>query len=265
MDAYELRFGGIARLVGRKAWQQLRQARVAVIGIGGVGSWSAEALVRSGIEKISLIDLDEVCITNTNRQLHTLHGEIGRAKVSVMAERLKAINPAAEIQAIQDFFTAETSSQLLEPGYDLIIDAIDSTRNKCLLIASCRERGIPLVSVGGSGGRCDPSQIRIADLSASTHDALLRQTRRRLRQHYDFPSEGSLGVPTVFSLEDPVFPGQDGEVCTVRDPNTKARLDCEGGYGSASFVTGSFGFAAASAGIRLYLEHQRQKSSPSSL
>lgn len=258
MDVKELRFGGIARLFGRKAWDHLQGVHCAVIGVGGVGSWAAEALVRSGIHTLSLIDLDEICITNTNRQLHTLHSNIGRAKVEVMAERLRAINPDADIRPVQDFFTAQTADALLAPTFDLVIDAIDSTRNKCLLIARCRELSIPLVSVGGSGGRCDPSQIRIADLSDSTHDALLRQTRKKLRNYHGFPAAGSLGIPTVFSIEDPVFPGQDGEVCTIRDPNLKARLDCEGGYGSASFVTGSFGFAAASAGLRLLLQRRTQ-------
>ncbi len=251
MDSYELRFSGIARLYGRTAWQKLRTARCAVIGIGGVGSWAAEALVRSGIQHVTLIDLDDICITNTNRQLHTLHHTIGEPKVSAMATRLQAINPDATIISVQDFFTAQTADTLLRDGFDVIIDAIDSTKNKCLLIAACRERGIPLVSVGGSGGRSDPSQIRMADLSETTNDALLRQTRRHLRTHFQFPSEGPLGVRAVYSLESPVYPGKDGEICTVREPSSQARLDCDGGYGSASFVTGSFGFAAASAAIKI--------------
>lgn len=259
MEAYDLRFSGIARLYGRRAWQRFRTARVAVIGIGGVGSWAAEALARSGVQDLTLIDLDEICITNTNRQIHTLHATIGQAKVSVMAERLRAINPEIQVQCVQDFFTPATADTLLAIDYDVVIDAIDSLQNKALLIARCRERGLPLVSVGGAGGRSDPSQIRIADLSLSQNDALLRKTRRLLRSEYEFPSQGSLGVPTVFSLETPLFPGADGEVCERREAGSQARLDCDGGFGSASFVTGAFGFAAAAAALRVIAEAPKQK------
>lgn len=251
MEAYDLRFSGIARLYGQRAWQRFRQARVAVIGIGGVGSWTAEALARSGVQDITLIDLDEICITNTNRQIHTLEGTIGQAKVSAMAQRLKAINPDIRVAGVQDYFTPETAAQLLAPGYDVLIDAIDSLQNKALLIARCRERGLPLICVGGAGGRSDPSQIRIADLSMSQNDALLRKTRRLLRSDYHFPPAGPFGIPSVFSLETPLFPGADGEVCARREAGSSTRLDCDAGFGSASFVTGAFGFAAASAALRL--------------
>jgi tRNA A37 threonylcarbamoyladenosine dehydratase len=224
---------------------------VAVIGIGGVGSWSAEALARSGIARLTLIDLDDVCITNTNRQAHALHNTIGREKVAVMAERLRLINPECEVTTISEFFTAQTAESLLAQPYDLVIDAIDSLQNKCLLIALCWQKNIPLVTVGGAGGRQDPTQIRCDDLSLSRADGLLRQVRKHLRQRYAMPAEGLLGIPAIFSLEAPVFPSKDGEVCARREDASQLRLDCEAGYGTASFVTGTFGFAAAAAGLKL--------------
>ncbi len=262
MEAYNLRFSGIARLYGRRAAGIFQTAKIAVVGIGGVGSWAAEALARSGIQHITLIDLDDICITNTNRQIHTLHHTIGQPKVEVMAQRLRTINPEAHVELIQDFFTGTTAETLLAPRYDLVIDAIDSLQNKALLIASCRRLGIPLVSVGGAGGRRDPSLIRVADLALSQNDALLRKTRRILRADYGFPNSGTLDIPTVYSIEIPVFPGSDGEVCERREEGSKTRLDCDGGFGSASFVTGSFGFAAASAALRYLANsaHSVQKS-----
>lgn len=253
MNPYEQRFSGIGRLYGQRAWQSIRRARFAIIGLGGVGSWTAEALVRTGIEHITLVDLDEVCISNTNRQLHAHEGNIGRAKVEAIAERMKAINPEAEIDAVVDFFTVQTASHLLDRGFDVVIDAIDSMENKCLLIAQCVERSIPLVTCGGAGGRTDPSMIRIADLGESTNDSLLRSVRKKLRKNHHFPADGKIGVPAVFSLEAPVFPNAQGEVCSTREPGVNFKLDCASGYGTASFVSGSIGFAAASAGIKLFL------------
>ncbi|MFY7928171.1 MAG: ThiF family adenylyltransferase, partial [Oligoflexus sp.] len=159
MDSYELRFNGMARLFGRKAWQTFRSKRVAVIGLGGVGSWAAEALARSGLGAIDMIDLDEICITNSNRQLHALEGTIGQPKVEVMAARLQLINPDARVTPIVDFFTASTAQQLLDKPYDLVIDAIDSLQNKCLLLALCRDRQIPIVVRLSEKSRADFSTI----------------------------------------------------------------------------------------------------------
>ncbi len=251
MSPYELRFSGIGRLYGQKAWQRFQTSHIAIVGIGGVGSWTAEALARSGVARITLIDLDDVCITNTNRQAHALADTVGREKVAVMAERLRLINPECDVRTMSEFFTAQTAETLLAPSYDLVIDAIDSLQNKCLLIASCWQRKIPLVTVGGAGGRQDPTQIRCDDLSLSRADGLLRQVRKQLRQRYGLPAQEHLGIPAIFSLESPVFPGKDGEVCSRREEGSQLRLDCEAGYGTASFVTGTFGFAAAAAGLKL--------------
>lgn len=247
MDGYQQRFNGIARLYGESALERFRRAHVAVVGIGGVGSWTAEALARSGIGRITLIDLDEICISNSNRQLHTLTGTIGLSKVKVMAERLMTINPELEVKAIEDFFTSSTAEHLLAQRFDGLVDAIDSLKNKCLLIARCKDLRIPLVTVGGAGGRRNPAKVQITDLADTTSDGLLRSVRRELRQVHSFPKEGPFHVPAVFSSEAPVFPTPEGGICLKPQAGEGGKGGCEQGYGAASFVTGAFGFAAASA------------------
>lgn len=240
------RFGGLARLLGRTAFDRVRRARVAVIGIGGVGSWVAEALARSGVGGLRLVDLDEVCLTNVNRQLHALSETVGRLKVEVMAERIRAIHPECAVEAVPDFFTAETAAAILEPPLDAVADAIDDARLKALLIARCRAANLPVVTSGGAGGRRDPFRLRAADLAFSSHDPLLAEVRRRLRRDYGFPPPGEpFGVDCVFSEEAPVFPSADGETCGRPDAGSPTRLDCRTGLGTAAFVTGAFGLAVA--------------------
>jgi tRNA A37 threonylcarbamoyladenosine dehydratase len=249
----EQRFGGIARLHGAAGLARLRRSHVCVVGIGGVGAWAVEALARSGVGALTLVDLDEICVSNINRQVHALDGTVGRAKVEVMAERIRAIDPAARVETVTDFFTAESAGRIFAPSFDFVIDAIDNTANKCRLITLCRDRKIPLITCGGAGGRRDPTAIRIGDLADASHDRLLAQVRKQLRAEHDFPRPpAKMGVPCVFSTERPVFPQTDGTVCTFRDAaaaNPEAaespRLNCNSGLGSAAFVTGAFGFAAA--------------------
>jgi tRNA A37 threonylcarbamoyladenosine dehydratase len=238
MNDDEQRFGGLARLYGAGGLQKLLQASVCVVGIGGVGSWSAEALARSGIGQITLVDLDDVCVSNVNRQLHALDGAIGRPKVEVMAERIRAIHPACKVTTIAAFFTETTAEEILEPRFDFVIDAIDHAANKSLLIALCRQKEIPIVSGGGAGGRRDPAVIEVADLAQTSHDALLRQVRQKLREDHGFPRDPKtpFGVPCVFSTEPATAPA---EGCA-------GRVTCDNGYGTASFVTGTFGLVAAS-------------------
>ncbi len=251
MSGYDQRFGGIARLFGVAGQQRLRNAHVAVVGVGGVGSWTAEALARSGIGTLTLIDLDEVCISNTNRQLHALAGQTGRPKVEVLAERARAINPEAHVHPIQQFFTAATADSLLACAPDFLVDAIDSPSQKCLLLSRCRERAIRCVTVGGAGGRRDPTLIRTGDLACSSHDKLLQEVRRGLRRTFGFPRDGlPFGIECVFSTEQQVFPTPDGCVTATRDPGMDLRLDCASGFGTAAFVTGAFGFAAAALAVR---------------
>lgn len=250
------RFDGVARLYGQAGFERIRAARVAVIGVGGVGSWTAEALARSGIGAITLVDLDDVCVSNTNRQLPALDGNVGRPKVAVMADRVARINPGCAITPVEAFFTARTAEALLAPGFDLVIDAIDSPENKVRLILECRARGVGLVVVGGAGGRRDPTQIMTGDLAESVQDGLLRKVRQILRQAHGF-GEAPWGVPAVFSRERPVYPQPDGTVCEVA-PKAAKRIDCASGYGTASFVTGAYGFAAAALAIRTLLDEPEQ-------
>jgi len=246
MTDYEARFNGIARLYGKAGLERLRRAHVCVIGLGGVGSWAVEALARSGVGRLTLVDLDEVCVTNVNRQLHALAGQVGRPKVEVMAERVRGINPECAVQPIMEFFTESNASALLSSHPDCVLDAIDNVNNKCRLIALCHGQGIPIVTCGGAGGRRVASAVRISDLAQTTHDRLLQRVREGLRKEHGFPpGHQPFGIDAVHSPEVPVFPQSDGSVCARREPGSTLRLDCESGYGTASFVTGTFGFVAA--------------------
>jgi len=202
MSDFETRFGGIARLYGKAGLQKLWAAHVCVVGIGGVGTWAAEALARSGIGALTLVDLDEVCVTNINRQLHALTETVGRAKVEVMAERIRAINPDCRVTAEQRFFNEQTADELLAPKCDFILDAIDNVPNKVLLLVCCREKKLPVIACGGAGGRRELTSVRVGDLSKASHDKLLSEVRRRLRKEHGFPAEHSaMGVECVYSVE----------------------------------------------------------------
>ncbi len=248
------RFGGLARLFGQDALPRLAAAHVCVVGVGGVGSWIVEALARSGVGALSLIDLDDVCITNVNRQLPALDGQIGRPKVVVLAERVGLINPACRVTPVPEFFTEATAERLLATPYNFIVDAVDRMSHKARLIAGARSRGIPVITVGAAGGRRDPTQVRVGDIGEAG-DELLRQVRKRLRREYGFGSGAQRGitrmdVPAVWSEERPVFPRADGSCAAEPEPGDSLKLDCDAGFGSAVFVTGAFGFAAASEVVR---------------
>jgi tRNA A37 threonylcarbamoyladenosine dehydratase len=252
-NEYQNRFSGVARLYGANALESFISARVAIIGIGGVGSWCAEALARAGIGHISLIDLDDICVTNTNRQLHTLSTTVGQLKVDVVAKRLQEINPEGEFKAVPDFLTADTIEEILRPGFDIIIDAIDSLKNKTLLAVTCHDKKIPLITVGGAGGKKDPTLIRKGDLSESTQDNLLKRLKKKLRVSHDFPRTGPMNITCVYSIERAVYPTEEGKTCFKKDLKDKsqAKLDCATGMGTVTFGTGSFGFTAASCALEL--------------
>jgi tRNA threonylcarbamoyladenosine dehydratase len=251
MDPFLRRFGGLARLYGSAGLDRLRRAHVCVVGLGGVGSWAVEALARSGIGRLTLIDLDDVCISNVNRQIHALDGELGKPKVEVMARRVAAINPECVVTSLHSFFLKSNANEILQTHFDAVLDAIDSPSLKCVLIASCRERAIPVTVIGAAGGRQDPTAIRIIDLAFSSGDRLLQQVRRKLRRDYSFPrGDQDFGIECVVSTEPPVFPTQRGCVTTSRAEAADLRLDCNSGFGTASFVTGSFGLFAASRIVR---------------
>ncbi len=248
------RFGGIIRLYGMQAAEKLSAARVAVVGIGGVGSWVAEALARSGVGTIILMDMDDLCITNTNRQIHALGDNYGRAKVEAMGERLRSINPAVQVVEQFSFYTVSHPERLFETQPDVVIDAIDSMRPKTHLIAECRQRNIPVVTCGGAGGRIDASAIRLADLSRTCGDNMLSQLRKNLRKDYNFPLHDKcpeIGIPCVYSAEKPRFPKCDGSVSCEREPGQKGGIGCASGFGSATHVTGTFGFLMAGAALNI--------------
>ena len=251
MDAAYLdRFGGVARLLGTQALERLYRAHVAVVGIGGVGSWTVEALARSGVGHLTLVDLDDVCVTNTNRQLPALAGTIGRPKVEVLAERVRQINPACQVRALSEFFTQQSAERLLSEGFSCVVDAIDVLANKCLLIAAARARGFPVVTIGGAGGKRDVDRIQRGDLGDAFSDELLRQVRKRLRRDHGFArgeTKGKkvFGVRCIWSSEQRVYPLPDGSCALEPKGETSLRMDCAGGFGAGVWVTGSFGFAAA--------------------
>jgi tRNA A37 threonylcarbamoyladenosine dehydratase len=254
-EDYLNRFGGIGRLFGTAALQRLASAHVCVVGLGGVGSWTVEGLARSGVGALTLIDLDDVCITNTNRQLPAIEGQIGRPKATVLAERVAVINPACRVTSVHEFFTASTSDRLLAARYDFVVDAIDRAGNKSLLIARAKQRGLPVLTVGGAGGRVDPTRIRTGDLGEASADTLLRLVRKTLRREHGFaPGEQKgrmdFGVRCVWSEEPQVFPWADGTCSTEKEPGSSVRLDCASGFGTAVFVTGAFGLAAAGEVVR---------------
>lgn len=252
MPDYETRFGAIGRLYGVEGLARIRAARVCVIGLGGVGSWVVEALARSGVGGLTLVDMDEVCLSNVNRQIHAMDGTIGQTKPSVLAARVKKIAPECEVVCEEVFFTESTMARLLDPEYDYIIDAIDATKHKCLLIAEARKRRLKLITCGGAGGCIDPSRIKIQDLARTINDPLLLQVRKKLRRDYGFPklSRQKFKIDCVYSDELPVFPQADGSVSCEREPGEDYRLNCDAGFGSATFVTGTVGFFLAAEVVR---------------
>ena len=294
-----LRFGGVSRLYGPHNLSRLQRSHVAIVGVGGVGCWTAESLCRSGVGAITLIDLDELCISNSNRQLHAMVGTVGRRKTAVLAERLRCINPSCVVQELTDFVTPENVDEIVDRihredwnkfgaevselrGQFVIVDAIDNVHDKAALLVACRQRTIPFVTVGGAGGKRDPTRVRIADITGATNDMLLRQVRKLLRREYGFPREskgsekrlhhkrnaisnmhikaGELrsgqpwGVACVYSDEK--------ALSAILDASSNGLLGCDGAFGTACSVTGTFGFVAASAVIDLLLLPEKHKLEP---
>ncbi len=245
------RFGGIARLYGEQALARFAAARVCVAGVGGVGSWAVEALARSGIGALTLVDLDHVSESNINRQLPALDSTLGRAKVAVLRDRVLDINPTCRVRLIEDFVAPDNLAQILDQGpddrLDQVLDCIDGARAKAALIAHCRQTRLPLITVGGAGGQVDPLRIRVTDLAASAHDPLLARVRQLLRKEHGFNRDpkGRFDIPCVWSDEPPTLLAKlapDGG--TTADGPRARDLSCAGGLGSAMTVTATFGLVA---------------------
>jgi tRNA A37 threonylcarbamoyladenosine dehydratase len=256
------RFSGVGRLFGEAAAGRFAASHVIVVGVGGVGSWVVEGLARSRIGYLTLVDLDMVAESNTNRQIQALTGEFGKAKVAALAERIAEINPACVVWRIEDFITPENVAALLAPPRmppcSLVIDAIDQTRPKAAIIAHCRHHALPIVTTGAAGGKMDPCRIERADLAQVAHDPLLARTRTLLRREHGFPPGGkgqrpgaAFGIPAIYSAEPVQKPvvARDARHGKPLQPG----LSCAG-YGSSVCVTASMGFAAAALALAIIMQ-----------
>ena len=269
------RFGGVSRLYGNAGLIKLQAAHIVIVGIGGVGSWAAEALARNAVGTITLVDLDNIAESNVNRQIHALEDNFGKAKIVAMAERIRAINPACVVREIEDFVTPENASKMLDFHFDVLVDCIDDAPAKAVLAAMCKNVKSPIIMSGSAGGRLDPTKIKVADLSIVTNDKLLAKVRNILRRDYQFPSASNSRKSTKFNVacvysDEPVL--APNEVCTLEKnsdigndalqanihegsgdaKNARAitGLNCAG-YGSSVCVTAPMGFAAAQLAINL--------------
>jgi len=248
-------FSGIDRLYGGNAYQKLSRRRVYVVGIGGVGSWVVEGLARSGIGEIRMADLDDVCITNTNRQVHALISTIGQSKVEVMAARCLEINPGIAIRCDQAFVSGKTVEDQIEGDLDLVIDCGDNQMAKAALIAHCRRLKIPVITLGAAGGRIDPSKVKVRDLAKTDGDALLAAVRQTLRNRHGFSrtSGKRFSVNAVYSDEQTRYLQVNGSVGQQKPSEGANRLDCAGSLGAVTHVTAVFAFHATAKAIEMLL------------
>ena len=255
------RWDRAGRLLGEPAMERLAHAHVAVIGLGGVGSFTAESLARTGLGRLTVVDFDRVCGTNANRQLHTMKGTYGKFKADLMAERCSLINPECTVIGRRAFYHARTSEDLLggDNPVDYVVDAIDNITAKVHLLMTCLERGIAVVSCMGAAGKLDPTAIKVDDITRSRQDPMARAVRKILREKgLDLDPKNPVGIPTVFSLEsrhEPQDLSYDGTagftcICPTKDNNLHACEHRNLIEGTASFVTGTFGLVAAGVVVR---------------
>jgi tRNA A37 threonylcarbamoyladenosine dehydratase len=251
MDDINPRFRGTYQLLGPQHFARVSSASVCVVGLGGVGSWSVEALARSGVGSLTLVDLDEVCVTNINRQIHALTDTVGRSKAQLLAARVKAINPDCQVRVERRFFTHSSADEILSSGFDVVLDTIDRNENKTTLIGECVNRSLRVITVGAGGDRLDASKATVDDLARTIHDPLLQIVRKQLRQWYDFPKgeRARFNVPCVYA---PKQRGpRDTESPSLCATNGESRKSCNDGLGSAVYVTGVLGFIAAGEVIKM--------------
>ncbi|WP_137174698.1 tRNA cyclic N6-threonylcarbamoyladenosine(37) synthase TcdA [Massilia sp. HP4] len=248
------RFGGIARLYGERALERFRAAHVCVIGVGGVGSWVVEALARSAIGHLTLIDLDNVAESNINRQIQALSSTVGMAKIEALKQRIAQINPFCQVTLVEDFIDVENiPAMIADKNFDYVVDAIDSVKPKAALIAWCSANKMPLVVVGGAGGQIDPTKVEIRDLARTEQEPLLKKVRKILRAQYGFSrgEKQKYHIDAVFSMEPLRYPDA-GDACAV-DPNSITGLNCAG-FGSSMVVTATFGMVTAGQVLRRLAE-----------
>lgn len=248
------RFGGIVRLYGERALERFRSAHVCVIGVGGVGSWVVEALARSAVGRLTLIDLDNVAESNINRQIQALTSTVGMAKIEALRQRIAQINPFCQVTLVEDFIDPENISAMIgDKDFDYVVDAIDSVKPKAALIAWCSANKMPLVVVGGAGGQIDPTKVEIRDLARTEQEPLLKKVRKILRAQYGFSrgEKQKYHIDAVFSMEPLRYPDA-GDACDV-DPNSITGLNCAG-FGSSMVVTATFGMVTAGQVLRRLAE-----------
>lgn len=245
------RFAGVESLYGKADFAKIQGASVCVVGLGGVGSWCAEALARMGIGAITLVDLDDVCVTNINRQIQALTSTVGASKCTLLSERIHDINPQCKVRSIGKFFTHSTMEEILSHPYDVIIDAIDDNAHKTLLIGECYARSIPVVTVGSGGNRTDHTSIVVQDLARTEYDPLLQIVRKRLRQRFKFPKGGSrkFNIPCVYAPLQRLEPRVVRNACTSSDKTS--RKSCNDGLGSSVVMTGVMGLMAVGEVVRM--------------
>jgi tRNA A37 threonylcarbamoyladenosine dehydratase len=232
-------FSGTIKLYGEKRFKIIQQAHVLIVGIGGVGSWAAESLARTGVGKITLVDMDDICISNINRQVHSTHSNIGQEKVEAMKDRLLTINKSIEVTTCFDFLTPSTMESILKPGFDFILDSMDSVDNKCHLINHCMKESIPFLTVGAAGNRFDATKIEIRDINRTVNDKMAKRIKRTLKRDYGFNRrhENPYQIACVTSTE---------EIQELGVVTTEGRVhNCQTTMGSASYVTATMGFVSA--------------------
>lgn len=263
------RFDRAARLLGDDGLARLGSSTATIIGLGGVGSFAAEALCRSGVGRLILVDFDRVCVTNTNRQLHAMKGTLGKLKVEVMAERLRAINPDATIDTRREFYSDRNADRVLTPEPDVVVDAIDNVKAKLHLIATCIRQRLRLVSSMGAAARLDPSKVRVADLAQTRVDPFARHLRKDLRRKFGIDCSRPVGVRAVYSEETPRAPralayDQEGYLC-VCPGGHNGMHDCDHGSrvdGSLPFVPATFGMTLAATAVELLLANPVSPEAP---
>ena len=245
---FKQKFEAVLRVYGSDAYETLIKKKITIIGLGGVGSWAFESLVRTGFHNIQLVDLDDICVSNTNRQIHTLQGTYGKFKIDQLKERALLINESAKIETYPNFYTEKTADDIFNYEHDFILDCIDSVKSKCHLIAKAKKDNIPLIVTGGAGGKMNPHQIQLSDLNRSFNDDLLMQVRKKLKREYDFPrfEKRKFHVPCLFSPEQKIEP---------EELTNKKGLNCQNGIGSLVHVTATMGFMAASYCTNYLLGH----------
>ncbi|VFP87106.1 tRNA cyclic N6-threonylcarbamoyladenosine(37) synthase TcdA [Candidatus Erwinia haradaeae] len=247
--SWKERFSGVSRVYGEAALSLFSKKHICVIGIGGVGSWVAEALARSGIGMLTLIDMDDVCISNTNRQIHATKKNLGKPKIQVMAERILEINPECDVTYVDDFITVSNAPMLLDNNFSYVIDAIDSVTAKAALLAWCRRNNTPVITIGGAGGQIDPLQIQVSDLTKTIQDPLAASLRDQLKHNFNIlpNSKGKLNIDCVFSSECLRYLQKDGSISNSRgNMKNQKTIDCKNGLGTVMMVTATFGLISVS-------------------